>query len=35
LRKYVAALGEGFSLEIRIHTPEEFSGENVHIPVAT
>ncbi len=35
LRKYVAALGEGFSLEIRIHTPEEFSHENVHIPIAT
>jgi DNA-binding XRE family transcriptional regulator len=23
LRKYVAALGEGYSLEVRIHTPEE------------
>ena len=23
LRKYVAALGEGFSLEVKIHTPEE------------
>lgn len=23
LRRYVAALGEGYSLEVRIHTPEE------------
>lgn len=33
LRKYVAALGEGFSLEVTIHTPEEHSGEAFHIPM--
>ena len=35
LRKYVAALGEGFSLEVRIHTPEDLSGENFQLPVPT
>ena len=35
LRKYVAALGEGFSLEVRIHTPEEHSGETFHMPMTT
>jgi DNA-binding XRE family transcriptional regulator len=35
LRKYVAALGEGFSLEVTIHTPEEQSGETFHIPMTT
>jgi DNA-binding XRE family transcriptional regulator len=35
LRKYVAALGEGFSLEVKIHTPEENSGETFHMPMAT
>jgi DNA-binding XRE family transcriptional regulator len=33
LRKYVAALGEGFSLEIQIHTPAERAEDDVHIPV--
>lgn len=34
LRKYVAALGEGFSLEISIHTPmgEEQAGQLHHQP---
>jgi DNA-binding XRE family transcriptional regulator len=27
LRKYVAALGEGFSLEVTIHTPQEDRSE--------
>jgi DNA-binding XRE family transcriptional regulator len=27
LRKYVAALGEGFSLEVRIHTPQKEQPE--------
>ena len=31
LRKYVAALGEGFSLEVTIHRPEE----RFHTPVPT
>jgi DNA-binding XRE family transcriptional regulator len=31
LRKYVAALGEGFSLEVRIHTPEERGEVDFHI----
>ena len=35
LRKYVAALGKGFSLEVRIHTPEDLSGENFQLPVPT
>ena len=35
LRKYVAALGEGFSLEVRIHTPEDLRGENFQLPVPT
>ena len=35
LRKYVAALGEGFSLEVTIHTPEEHSQEDFHIPMTT
>jgi len=35
LRKYVAALGDGFSLEVTIHTPEEHSGENLHMPITT
>jgi len=35
LRKYVAALGEGFSLEVRIHTPEDLNGENFQLPVTT
>ncbi len=35
LRKYVAALGEGFSLEVTIHTPEELSGETFHMPMTT
>ena len=35
LRKYVAALGEGFSLEVRIHTPEDLSGENFQLSVPT
>jgi DNA-binding XRE family transcriptional regulator len=35
LRKYVAALGEGFSLEVKIHTPEEHSQEDLHIPMTT
>ncbi len=35
LRKYVAALGEGFSLEVKIHTPEEHSQEDFHIPMTT
>jgi predicted XRE-type DNA-binding protein len=30
LRKYVAALGEGYSLEVRIHTPDE---QDFHHPV--
>ncbi len=33
LRKYVAALGAGFSLEVKIHTPDEFSGETFHVPM--
>ena len=33
LRKYIAALGAGFSLEVKIHTPEEFSGETFHVPM--
>jgi DNA-binding XRE family transcriptional regulator len=30
LRKYIAALGDGYSLEVRIHTPEE---QDFHQPV--
>ena len=30
LRKYVAALGEGYSLEVRIHTPDE---QDFHQPM--
>lgn len=33
LRKYVAALGEGFSLEVKIHTPEKQEQEDAPIPV--
>jgi DNA-binding XRE family transcriptional regulator len=33
LRKYVAALGEGFSLEIQIHTPAEREEHDFNIPV--
>lgn len=35
LRKYVAALGEGFSLEVKIHTPKELSDENFHMLMTT
>ena len=35
LRKYVAALGEGFSLEVTIHMPEARSGETFHMPMTT
>ncbi|MBA3867700.1 MAG: XRE family transcriptional regulator [Anaerolineae bacterium] len=35
LRKYVAALGDGFSLEVKIHTPEELSGETLHEPMTS
>lgn len=35
LRKYVAALGDGFSLEVTIHTPEEQGEGDFHIPVTT
>lgn len=34
LRRYVAALGEGFSLEVRIHTPEDENKHLSHIPTA-
>ncbi len=30
LRKYIAALGDGYSLEVRIHTPEE---QDFHQPM--
>lgn len=33
LRKYVAALGEGFSLEVTIHIPEGERGEDFHVPL--
>jgi DNA-binding XRE family transcriptional regulator len=35
LRKYVAALGEGYSLEVTIHTPEGREKERFHIPMTS
>jgi DNA-binding XRE family transcriptional regulator len=31
LRRYVTALGEGFSLEVTIHTPEEHTGTALYV----
>lgn len=30
LRRYIDALGEGFSLEVTIHTPDQFDDEVLH-----
>jgi DNA-binding XRE family transcriptional regulator len=34
LRRYVAALGEGFSLEVTIHTPQDEDKTTSYIPTA-
>lgn len=33
LRKYIAALGEGYSFEVVIHTPQEQKEDGFNIPI--